>query len=68
MHCCWRAATRPSFENKKEKNIYTFRNLIPEAMTKSLWNLIPKGCFLYGFLFVFEIFVYVIRINRKRLQ
>ena len=24
-------------------------------MIKSLWNLIPKGCFLYGFLFVFEI-------------
>ena len=24
-------------------------------MTTSLWNLIPKGCFLYGFLFVFEI-------------
>ena len=55
MHCCWRAATRQSLKIKKKKNIYTFRNLIPKAMTKSLWNLIPKGCFLYGFLFVFEI-------------
>lgn len=24
-------------------------------MTKTLWNLIPKGYFLYVFLFVFEI-------------
>ena len=64
MHCCWRAATRPSFENKKEKKYINFSEFNSRSNDKIPVEFNSKGMFFiwfsfcfrnYGFLFVFEI-------------